>query len=67
MWKCYALTLGEPALMKDLVRTFDPVDEVETVGTVKEQDAFQQRHWTEFSRRLSSWRRERLQERASLY
>lgn len=53
-WKSYAHTLGQPALTKDLVGTFDPVDDIESVGTVEEQDEFMRRHWEEFSKRSSS-------------
>jgi hypothetical protein len=43
--KAYALTLGQPALQKDLVSVFDPVDDVASVATVGEQDEFLRRHW----------------------
>jgi hypothetical protein len=50
-WKSYAHTLGQPALMKDLVGTFDPVEDIASVGTVDEQDEFMRRHWEEFEKR----------------
>lgn len=50
-WLSYAHTLGQPALRKDLVKTFDPVDEIALVGTVAEQDDFMKRHWGEFEKR----------------
>jgi hypothetical protein len=36
-WTSYVLTLGQPALTKDLVGTFDPVEDIASVGTVEEQ------------------------------
>jgi hypothetical protein len=53
-WKSYAHTLGQPALKKDLVGTFDPVEDIESVGTVEDQDEFMRRHWEEFSKRSFS-------------
>ena len=53
-WKSYVLTLGQPASMKDLVGTFDPVDDFALVGTVAEQDEFITRHRAEFEKRTSS-------------
>jgi hypothetical protein len=53
-WKSYVLTLGQPALTKDLVGTFDPVEDIESVGTVEEQDEFMRRHWAEFGKRSKS-------------
>jgi hypothetical protein len=50
-WKSYAHTLGQPALMKDLVGTFDLVEDIASVGTVEEQDEFMRRHWEEFKKR----------------
>ena len=47
----YAHTLGQPALTKDLVGTFDPVEDIASVGTVQEQDEFMRRHWEEFWKR----------------
>jgi hypothetical protein len=47
-WTSYALTLGQPALPKDLVGTFDPVEDIASVGTVEEQDEFMRRHRAEF-------------------
>lgn len=52
--KSYAHTLGQPASMKDLVGTFDPVEDIASVGTVEEQDEFMRRHWEAFKRRTSS-------------
>ncbi len=52
-WKSYVHTLGQPALTKDLVGTFDPVDDIASVGTVAEQDEFMRRHWEEFEKRPS--------------
>jgi hypothetical protein len=49
-WKSYVHTLGQPALMKDLVGTFDPVEDIASVGTVEEQDEFMRRHWEEFEK-----------------
>jgi hypothetical protein len=51
--KSYAHTLGQAALTKDLVETFDPLEDIESVGTVEEQDDFMRRHWEEFKRRRS--------------
>jgi hypothetical protein len=42
--KSYVHTLGQPAFTKDLVRTFDPVKDIASVGTVEEQDEFMGRH-----------------------
>lgn len=53
-WKSFVLTLGQPTSMKDLVGTFDPVDDLALVGTVEEQDEFFRRHWAEFEKRTSS-------------
>jgi hypothetical protein len=50
-WTSYALTLGQPALTKDLVGTFDPVEDIASVGTVEEQDEFMRRHRAEFKKR----------------
>jgi len=50
-WTSYALTLGRPGLTKDLVRTFDPVEDIASVGTVEEQDEFMRRHRAEFKKR----------------
>jgi hypothetical protein len=52
--KSYAITLGQPGLLKDLVGTFDPVEDIESVGTVEEQDEFMRRHREEFSKRSFS-------------
>jgi hypothetical protein len=52
-WKSYVHTLGQPALTKDLVGTFDPVDDITYVGTVAQQDGFMKRHWEEFRKRSS--------------
>ena len=49
----YAHSLGEPALTKDLVRTFDPVEDIALVGTVAEQDEWMTRHSEAFSKRVS--------------
>ena len=46
-WTSYVLTLGQPALTKDLVGTFDPVEDIASVGTVEEQDEFIRRHRAE--------------------
>jgi hypothetical protein len=43
-WKSYIHTLGQPTSMKDLVGTFDPVEDIASVGTVGEQDEFMRRH-----------------------
>src|SRR5262249_12289462 len=51
--KSYAHTLGQPGSIKDLVGTFDPVEDIASVGTVEEQDGFMRRHWAEFKRRRS--------------
>jgi len=51
--KSYAHTLGQPALTKDLVETFDPVEDIRSVSTVEEQDDFMRCHWEEFKRRRS--------------
>jgi len=40
--------------MDDLVGTFDPVDDIASVGTVEEQDDFMRRHWEAFKERTSS-------------
>jgi len=53
-WKSYAHTLGQPAFTKDLVGTFDPVEDIAAVGTVEEQDEFMRRHWEAFKKRSSS-------------
>jgi hypothetical protein len=53
-WKSYAFTLGQPALTKDLVGTFDPVEDIASVGTVEEQDEFMRRHWELFKERSKS-------------
>src|SRR5262249_26687490 len=50
-WKSYVHTLGQPGSIKDLVGTFDPVEDVASVGTVEEQDEFIRRHWAEFEKR----------------
>ena len=50
-WTSYVLTLGQPASTKDLVGTFDPVEDIASVGTVEEQDEFMRRHWVEFQKR----------------
>ena len=42
-WKSYVHTLGQPGSMNDLVGTFDPVDDIASVGTVQEQDEFMRR------------------------
>jgi hypothetical protein len=52
--RSYVFTLGEPALTKDLVDTFDPVADIALVGTVEEQDEFMRRHWEEFKKRAST-------------
>jgi hypothetical protein len=52
--KSYVLTLGQPAF--DLVETFDPVEDIASVGTVEEQDEFMRRHWEEFKKRSKSQR-----------
>jgi hypothetical protein len=54
--KSYVLTLGKPAFTKDLVGTFDPVEDITSVGTVEEQDEFMRPHWVEFERRFKSQR-----------
>ncbi len=38
------LAAGEPGRREDLVSIFDPVDDLASVGTVQEQDAFMDRH-----------------------
>ena len=53
-WKSYVFTLGQPAFTKDLVGTFDPVEDIASVGTVEEQDEFMRRHWAEFEKRSKS-------------
>jgi hypothetical protein len=53
-WKSYVHTLGQPGSMKDLVGTFDPVEDIASVGTVQEQDDFMRRHWEEFEKRRRS-------------
>jgi hypothetical protein len=53
-WTSYVLTLGQPALTKDLVGTCDPVEDIASVGTVEEQDEFMRRHWAEFIKKRSS-------------
>jgi hypothetical protein len=50
-WTSYAHTLGQPALLQDLVGTFDPVEDIASVGTVEEQDEFMRRHRAEFKKR----------------
>jgi len=50
-WTSYVLTLGHPAVTKDLVGTFDPVEDIASVGTVEEQDEFMRRHWAELEKR----------------
>jgi hypothetical protein len=50
-WTSYVLTLGQPAVTKDLVGTFDPVEDIASVGTVEEQDEFMRRHWAELEKR----------------
>jgi hypothetical protein len=52
--RSYAHTLGGPALTKDLVGTFDPVEDIQSVGTVEEQDEFMTRHSEELSKRSFS-------------
>jgi hypothetical protein len=52
--KSYVHTLGQPGSMKDLVGTFDPVEDIASVGTVQEQDEFMRRHWEEFKKRSRS-------------
>jgi hypothetical protein len=52
-WTSYVLTLGQPALTKDLVGTFDPVEDIASVGTVEEQDEFIKRHRAEQKRSRS--------------
>ena len=52
--KSYVLTLGLPAFTKDLVGTFDPVEDIASVGTLQEQDEFMRRHWEEFKKRARS-------------
>jgi hypothetical protein len=47
--KSYVLMLGQPAF--DLVGTFDPVEDIASVGTVQEQDEFMRRHREEFEKR----------------
>jgi hypothetical protein len=47
------LTLGQPALTKDLVGTFDAVEDIASVGTVEEQDEFIRRHRAEQKRSRS--------------
>ena len=49
-WRSYALTFGEPTSLKDLVGTFDPVEDIAMVGTVAEQDEWTARHSEEFSK-----------------
>jgi hypothetical protein len=41
-------------LTKDLVRTFDPVEDIASVGTVEEQDEFMRRYRAEFKKRSES-------------
>jgi len=53
-WKSYARTLGQPTLTKDLVGTFDPVEDIASVGTVEEQDEFMRCHWEAFKKRSFS-------------
>lgn len=52
--KSYVLTLGQPGSMEDLVGTFDPVEDIASVGTVQEQDEFMRRHWEQFKKRVRS-------------
>jgi hypothetical protein len=47
----YVHILGQPALTKDLVRTFDPVEDIALVSTVAEQDEWMARHSEAFSKR----------------
>lgn len=47
----YALDFGQPGLEKDLVRRFDPVDDIALVGTVAEQDEWIARHREAFGKR----------------
>jgi len=42
-WKSYVHTLGQPGSISDLVGTFDPVEDIASVGTVDEQDEFMRR------------------------
>lgn len=42
--KAYALAAGEPGRQEDLVSIFDSVDDIASVGTVEDQDAFLHRH-----------------------
>lgn len=42
--KAYALLAGEPGRWEDLVSIFDPVDNIASVGTVEQQDAFLRMH-----------------------
>jgi hypothetical protein len=53
-WKSYVHTLGQPGSMNDLVGTFDPVEDIASVGTVQEQDEFMRRHREEFKKRARS-------------
>ncbi|KRQ95738.1 hypothetical protein CQ12_03950 [Bradyrhizobium jicamae] len=54
-WKCWAHKFGEPAASRDqLVETFDPVEDINGVGTVAEQDEWIARHWEEFKVRTSA-------------
>jgi len=42
------------ASTKDLVGTFDPVEDIQSVGTVKEQDELVRCHWAKFEKRIKS-------------
>ncbi|MBR0757601.1 hypothetical protein JQ604_35940 [Bradyrhizobium jicamae] len=50
-WKSYALRFGEPGTRDQLVDTFDPVEDIDAVGTVAEQEDWLSRHWAEFRAR----------------
>lgn len=53
-WKSYAHEFGEPGSTRQLVGTFDPIEDIGAVGTVAEQDEWMSRHWEEFKARASS-------------
>lgn len=50
-WKSYAYRFGEPGTRDQLVDTFDPVEDIDAVGTVAEQEDWLSRHWAEFRAR----------------
>jgi hypothetical protein len=49
-WKSYCHRFGQPANMADVVDTFDPVEDVTSVGTLAEQEEWMARHWEAFSK-----------------